>query len=62
MVFANQTPEPQGALMEKPSWALAMRPLPDGRVLAVIPLTYERARLTVSTRSEWELEGYYDAW
>lgn len=46
------------------SWAenehgfLASRSLPDGRLLAVVPLTYGRARLTVGR----SVATYDDSW
>lgn len=36
------------------------RVLPDGRWLVVIPLTFGRARLTVSRHVHED--GYYDGW
>ena len=37
---------------------LAYRWLPDGRLLAVVPLTFGRARLTIGR----DLSGWYAAW
>ena len=41
---------------------IAARKLPDGRLVIIYPLTFGRARLTVSTEQSVELSCYDDAW
>lgn len=44
-------------LMDR-SIELYVRPLPDGRVITVIPLTFSRARVTIGPDAPW----YQDQW
>ena len=38
--------------------SLAQKDLPDGRYIAILPLTYHRSRLVIGTSLHWHDDGW----
>lgn len=41
---------------------LYQRTMNDGRIAAIVPLTFNRARIVAASATCWALRGYDDGW